>query len=104
MAKKKQKHKKSKNGKGGMAAAATAGTGLFGGLAGLLPSRRSEQFLLGAAIGVGLAYVMSDEQLRGRIIKSGLKLYSGLVGGVEEFKEQVADARAELEAEQSGAA
>ncbi|PKU24754.1 hypothetical protein [Telmatospirillum siberiense] len=100
MAKKKQK--KAKN--GGKAAdrdtaRQTAGQGLF---AGLLPSRRSEQFLLGALLGAAAAYVLSDEDLRGKLIKGGLRLYSGLAGGFEEMKEQVADLKAEMAAEQSG--
>jgi hypothetical protein len=63
---------------------------------------RNEQFLLGALVGAGAAWILSDEELRGRIMKAGMKLYAGLVGGFEEMKEQMADIRAELEAEQHG--
>ncbi len=106
----KKKHKKSKNGKhanrnpmiGWDGRYAAAPRGLFGGLSKLLPSRRSEQFLLGAAIGLGATYVLGDEALRGKLIKSAIKLYSGLIGGIEEVKEQIADIQAEIEAEQSG--
>jgi hypothetical protein len=59
----------------------------------------SEQFIIGALIGAGAAYVLSDEELRGKIMKSAMKLYTGLAGGVEEFKEQIADLKAEIEAE-----
>lgn len=110
----KKKHKKSKNGKRRweqqMAAwnaaypppaGAGQGAGLFGGLARLLPSRRSDQFLLGAVIGAAAAYVLADEELRGKLMKSGLKLYAGLAGGLEEMKEQAADLKAELDAEQN---
>ncbi|MDQ2106562.1 YtxH domain-containing protein [Azospirillum isscasi] len=79
------------------------GQGLFGGLAGLLPARRSEQFLVGLLVGAAAAYVLSDEELRGKIMKSGLKLYGSLAGGLAEMKEQAADLQAELEAEQAGA-
>jgi hypothetical protein len=80
------------------------GTGPLGGLAQLLPSRRSEQFLLGAAIGAAAAYVLADDELRGKLIKSGIKLYSSVMGGFEEMREQVADIQAEVQAEQNGAA
>lgn len=98
----KNKHKKSKNGKRRMDRQMAAwngqpqGAGLFGGLSKLLPSRRSDQFLLGAVTGVAATYVLSDDELRGKLIKSAIKLYSGLAGGIEEMKEQVADIQAEL--------
>ncbi|CAO3453697.1 hypothetical protein [Azospirillum argentinense] len=88
---------------GGMGANAARGQGLLGGLSGLLPSRRSEQFLVGLLVGAAAAYVLSDEELRGKIVKSGLKLYGNLAGGLAEMKEQMADLQAELEAEQAGA-
>ncbi len=72
-------------------------------LNGLMRTRPSEQFLLGALLGVGAAWVLSDEELRGKLIKAGMKLYAGLAGGFEEMKEQMADIRAELDAEQFGA-
>ncbi|MDR2112010.1 MAG: YtxH domain-containing protein [Candidatus Accumulibacter sp.] len=61
----------------------------------------SEQFVIGALVGAGAAYVLADEKLRGRIMKSVMRLYTGLAGSVEEFKEQIADLKAEIEAEQS---
>lgn len=77
--------------------------GMLGGLSNLLPGRPSEQFLVGALVGAAAAYVLSDAELRGKIIKSGLKLYGSLAGGLAEMKEQAADLQAELEAEQAGA-
>lgn len=108
MALAKKKHKKSKNGKRRAERqmgwnGQPQGPGLLGGLSRLLPSRRSDQFLLGALIGAAATYVLADDELRGKVIKSGIKLYSGLVGGIEEMKEQVADLNAEVQAEQSGA-
>lgn len=105
MAKKKNKKAKYRNGTGRAVAGANpnANGGLLSGLGGLLPSGRTEQFLLGALIGAAGAYVLADEEIRGKLIRAGLKLYSGLAGGIEEVKEQVADLKAELEAEQSGA-
>lgn len=69
----------------------------------LLKSRQSEQFLLGALVGAAAAYVLTDEEVRGKLIKTGIKLYSNVVGGFEEMKEQVADLKAEIEAERQGA-
>ncbi len=58
---------------------------------------------MGALIGLGATYVLSDDELRGKIIKSAIKLYSSLAGGIEEVKEQIADIQAEIEVERSGA-
>lgn len=113
MAKKKNKNKQSKEMKRLMrqmqawnAANGTAATGqsagLLGGLGRLLPSRRSDQFLLGLALGAAATYVLGDDALRGKIMRSGVKLYGTLMGGVEEMKEQMADIQAEMAAEQNG--
>lgn len=82
--------------------AAGLDAGLLQGLPNLLRSRHTEQFLLGLVIGGAAAWVLTDEELRNKLLKTGLKLYSGLMGGLEELKEQVADVRAELDAEQNG--
>lgn len=76
--------------------------GLLQGMPAFLRTRNSEQFLLGALIGAAAAWVLSDEELRGKIVKSAMKLYAGVAGGFEEMKEQMADIRAEVEAEQHG--
>lgn len=76
--------------------------GMLGGLGRLLPAGRSEQFLLGLLIGGAAAYVLSDEALRGKLFKAGLKAYGGLMGGMAEMKEQMADLQAEVQAEQNG--
>lgn len=91
---------------GGQAGPAGHGfdAGLLHAMPGLLKSRQYDQFLLGAAIGAAAAYVLSDEELRGKLLKTGMKLYAGMLGGVEEFKEQMADLKAEVEAEQHGGA
>jgi hypothetical protein len=65
-----------------------------------LGKRPSDQFLMGALLGAAAAWVLGDEQLRAKLMKGGLQLYSGLLGSVEEMKEQMADIRAELEAGQ----
>lgn len=82
--------------------AAGLDAGLLQGLPNLLRSRHTEQFLLGLVIGGAAAWVLTDEELRNKLLKTGLKLYSGLMGGLEELKEQVADVRAELDTEQHG--
>lgn len=101
MAKKRKKSKGAKRGyaQGATPAANGEGTGLFAGLSRLLPSRRSEQFLLGALVGAAAAYVLSDEELRGKLMRSGLKLYGNMAGGLAEMKEQMADIQAELATE-----
>ncbi len=78
--------------------------GAGGGLAqGLSRLRNSEQFLLGALIGAGAIYVLGDEALRGKLLKAGMRLYGSIAGNFEEMKEQLADIRAEMAAEQGGA-
>lgn len=62
-------------------------------------SGQTEQFIIGALLGAAAAYVLADAELRNKIMKSVMKLYAGLTGGVEEFKEQMADLKAEVEAE-----
>lgn len=71
-----------------------SGKGLWGALQG----NTSQQFLLGAALGAAATYVMSNDELREKIIRSAVKLYSDLAGGVAELKEQMADMQAELQA------
>ncbi|MBR9973318.1 YtxH domain-containing protein [Magnetospirillum sulfuroxidans] len=76
--------------------------GMLGGLGRLLPAGRSEQFLLGLLLGGAAAYVLSDAELRGKLFKAGIKAYGGLMGGMAEMQEQMADLQAEVQAEQNG--
>lgn len=78
--------------------------GLLQGLPAFLRSRQTEQFLLGALVGAAAAWVLSDEEMRGKLVKAGMQLYAGVVGGFEEMKEQMADIKAEVEAERHGEA
>ncbi|MDO8607411.1 MAG: YtxH domain-containing protein [Phaeospirillum sp.] len=101
----KKKRKKAKNGKRNDNWSATPARGdgqggMLSGLTRLLPGQPSEQFLVGALIGAAVTYVLADEALRGKLIRSGLKLYSELAGGLAEMKEQAADIQAELAAGQ----
>lgn len=88
----------------GPAAGPAAAPGLLQGLglpAGLGLSRK-QQFLVGALIGAAATWVMSDEQLRAKLLKSVMGLYGNVAGGIEELKEQLADLKAEAEAERMG--
>jgi hypothetical protein len=91
----------SRGGKGKVVSGGGIGQGLLSSLG--LPrgfgAGATEQFVIGALLGAAGAYVLADEELRGKIMKSVLRLYTGLAGSVEEFKEQMADVRAEIEAE-----
>ncbi len=69
------------------------------GLARKLGKWKTEQFLIGALLGGAAAYVLADEQLRNKVMKSIMKLYAGMTGGMEEFKEQIADLKAEIQSE-----
>lgn len=64
----------------------------------------SDKFLRGLLIGGAAAYILTNENAQKAIIKTGIKLFGSLAGGVEEFKEKIMDAKAELEAEQEEAA
>lgn len=79
-----------------------ADRGFLNGLQGMVGSRHTEQFVLGALIGAAAVYVLGDEEMRNKLLKSAMKLYAGIAGGFEEIKEQVADIRAEVEAETRG--
>lgn len=57
-----------------------------------------QQLLIGALIGAGAVYVLGDEKLRGKLLRSGMNLYASLLSGVEEMREQVADIQAEMAA------
>ncbi|WP_333874950.1 hypothetical protein [Methylobacter sp.] len=77
-------------------------TDFLQGMSGYLPTRHTDQFLMGLMLGAGAAWILSDEELRGKLIKAGMKFYSGVAGGFEEIKEQMADIRAEVATERHG--
>ncbi|MDR2032614.1 MAG: hypothetical protein LBP86_10285 [Azoarcus sp.] len=102
---KKSKAKKSRKAArlaSGANAADTTTSGLFGGLGAWLRERPSEQFLVGAAVGAAVVYILSNEELRAKILKGGIDLYSSVAGGLAELREQMADIKAEIEAEKAG--
>jgi len=69
---------------------------------GLAALSGGQQFLTGALLGAVVAYLLGDEAMRAKLIRAGVQLYSGIAGGVEEIKEQVADIQAEMAAGQGG--
>ena len=60
----------------------------------------SSGFLTGAAIGAVAAYLLTNERLQQGAIKTAVRSWSLLQGGVEEMKERFRDAEAELHAAQ----
>ncbi len=86
----------------GMNAAPGMNNTFLHGLQGLVGSRHTEQFILGALLGAAAVYVLGDEEMRAKLVKTAMKLYSGVAGGFEEIKEQMADIKAEVAAEQRG--
>ena len=80
------------------AAAPAHGTGPLG----WLSNRQMEQFILGLLLGGAAAYVLGDADKRARLMRMVMKLYAGVAGSVEEFKEQIADLKAEVAAEHGG--
>lgn len=89
---------------GGFPGAGLFDAGLLQNMPAFLRSGNAEQFLLGAVLGATAAWVLTDEELRGKLIKAGMKLYAGIAGGFEEMKEQMADIKAEVAAERHGEA
>lgn len=62
-----------------------------------LPSGRpSDRFLKGLLIGAAVTYLVTNEQVQRTAIKSVVKTWSLLQGGIEEVKERFGDAAAEL--------
>jgi len=58
-----------------------------------------DRFLKGLLIGAAATYLLTNEKAQKVIMKTGMKLFSTVAGGVEEMKEKILDAKAEAEAE-----
>lgn len=56
----------------------------------------SDRFVKGLVLGAVATYVLTNEDVQRTAIKSAVKLWSSLQGGVEELKERFQDAEAEL--------
>jgi hypothetical protein len=62
----------------------------------------SDRFLKGMLIGAAAAYLLTNESVQRTAIKSAVKVWSVLQGGVEEIKERFEDAEAEIRAAEAG--
>jgi hypothetical protein len=60
----------------------------------------NDRFLKGLLIGAAAAYLLTNETVQRTAIKSAVKAWSLLQGGVEELKERFHDAEAEIRAGQ----
>jgi len=68
----------------------------------LLGTFDTNQFLIGALVGVAGAYLLTNEKAQKAIFKTVAKGGAMFSAGLEEMKERFEDAQAELEAEQNG--
>lgn len=57
-------------------------------------------YLKGALLGAGVALVVTNPKVQKSVINGAVKLWAAIQGGVEEIKEQVLDAKAELSREE----
>lgn len=56
----------------------------------------STDYLKGLALGAGVALVATNPTVQKAVVSGAVKVWAALQGGVEELKEQVQDAKAEL--------
>jgi hypothetical protein len=63
---------------------------------------RDERFVKGAITGAAITFLLTNEGVQKNTIKSLVKFWSMLQGGVEEIKERFQDAEAEVKAEEQG--
>jgi hypothetical protein len=82
--------------------AANAAPGWLGNWGQWLQKHPSEQFLAGAALGAAAAYVLCNEELRGKLLKGGMSLYAGIAGQFAELREQIGDIQAEMQSQAEG--
>lgn len=60
---------------------------------------RDERFIKGAITGAALTFVLTNESFQKNSLKSVLKFWHMLQGGMEEMKERIQDIDAEIKAE-----
>lgn len=58
----------------------------------------SDRFVRGLLIGAAAAYLLTNEDVQRTVIKSAVKVWSSVQGGIEEAKERFRDAEAEIQA------
>ena len=63
---------------------------------------KSSTFWTGAAVGAGLALLVTNESVQKGVVKTFSKMMAAVGGGIEEIKEKYEDAKAEVEAEATG--
>lgn len=63
---------------------------------------RDERFVKGLLVGAAATFLLTNEGVQKGTIRSLVRLWGMLQGGVEEMKERFRDAEAELQSEQSG--
>lgn len=63
---------------------------------------KSSTFWTGAAIGAGVALLVTNESVQKGVVKAFSKVMAAAAGGIEEIKEKYEDAKAEVEAESDG--
>lgn len=59
----------------------------------------STDYLKGLALGAGVALVATNPTVQKAVVSGAVKLWTAIQGGVEELKEQVQDAKAEISQE-----
>ncbi|MEM7446191.1 MAG: YtxH domain-containing protein [Pseudomonadota bacterium] len=101
MAKKKNKSRKSKKKKTKYIEVAHRESDIMAGLRSILPDSTSGQLLVGVLIGGALTYLLSDEEVRKKIIRQGVLAFGNMAGAMAELQEQIADVQAEVEAERA---
>ncbi|QEY31431.1 YtxH domain-containing protein [Synechococcus sp. RSCCF101] len=62
------------------------------------PTSTMQQALIWLAIGAAIAYILSDREIRDKLLRQMMKLYSDVVVGFEEMKATVSDMKAEVDA------
>ena len=77
------------------------GNGMFDFLGKDFKNQANYQFVLGLLLGAAGTYIMTDEKLRMYLMNKLMGTYTNVVGGFEEFKEQLADLKAEAEFKKS---
>jgi hypothetical protein len=60
----------------------------------------NQRFVTGALVGAAAAYMLSNPAVQDAAIKGAVKVWTVVQGGVEEMKERLRDAEAELHAAQ----
>ena len=65
----------------------------------LFPNFSYSNFIQGALLGAGAAYILTNEKAQQAIFKSVVRVGKLFEAGTEELKERFEDAKAEIEAE-----